>query len=84
RIEVEDEQGAAVRVPLPRGLAVAARRARILPDEGALRRLAAGALAAHPEARAVRVQVLRTRWGRELRPRTEPLASLRVAREPRR
>jgi hypothetical protein len=82
RLLVEDGSGEEpVRVRLPPRLAADARRARILPDEAALRRLAAGVLEAHPEARAVHVRVLRTRFDRDLRPHTQPLASLRVAAE---
>lgn len=79
----EGPLGRPVRVPLTPALAPAARRARILPDARSLRRLARAALEAHPEARAIRVRVLRTRFDRDLAPRTEPVASLRLEAEAR-
>lgn len=56
-----------------------ARRAREHPSEAVLRRLARRVGEAYPEARAVRVEVDRTRFDpQSLEPRREPLARVRV------
>jgi hypothetical protein len=81
-----EEPGAARprRVPLEPALRREARRARVLPDEASLRALARAAFASHPQASAIRVEVHRTRFDPDdLRPRTEPLAGLRVEVESR-
>jgi hypothetical protein len=86
RLYVQDEGAKAPRrTPLPPSLRREVRRARILPTQGSLARLARAALAAHPGARAVRVEVRRTVFDPEtLEPRSEPLAALRLeARGPR-
>lgn len=72
------------RVPVPPELLREVRRAKVHPTRPLLRRLALRIAAAQPEARAVHVEVLRTRFDpATLEARREPLAALRHATEAR-